>query len=229
MTVSIIIPTLNEADNIERLLARLQERPEEGVDILVVDGGSTDETKAKAAAAGARVLESPQRGRAVQMNFGARHSRGELLYFVHSDTLPPANYLQHIREALAEGYPVGCFRYQFDSPHKLLRINAYFTRFNRLWCRGGDQSLYIRREVFVVLGGFRKDYLIMEDFDFIKRAQKAYPFRIIPHNMLVSARKYETNSYLRVQIANLVVFNMYRLGYSQKSMVKMYKRLLDYR
>ena len=230
MKVSVIIPTLNEAENLPLLLERLQEGGAEALtEIIVVDGGSSDATCTLAKDGGALVLKSRKKGRAPQMNYGARQAQGDILYFVHGDTLPPRSYLENIKAALAEDFPVGCFRYQFDSPRWLLKINAYFTRFDRIWCRGGDQSLYIRREVFEALQGFREDYQIMEDFEFILRVRKEHKFKIIPENMIVSARKYHTNSYLRVQIANFVVFNMFRWGYSQESMVKMYKRLLDYR
>ncbi|MEM1269656.1 MAG: glycosyl transferase, partial [Bacteroidota bacterium] len=76
------------------------------------------------------------------------------------------------------------------------------------------------------LGGYRDDFVIMEDYDLIQRLQEAGPFRIIPKNVVVSARKYATNSYLRVQIANLIVMSMYRLGASQERMAGTYRRML---
>lgn len=230
MKVSIIIPVLNEAENITRLVNRLKNCGEQYVkDLLVVDGGSEDDTVALAEKAGAKVLVSPRKGRAAQMNYGAAHSQGDILYFVHGDTLPPECYMDEIIKAVEENYPIGCFRFKFDSNHLLLKINSYFTRFDRLWCRGGDQSLFITRSLFNELNGFRDDYKIMEDYDIIIRARKNHPFKIIPKNILVSARKYETNPYLRVQLSNLIVFNMYRLGYSQEVMANTYKKLLNYR
>ncbi|NUO02465.1 MAG: TIGR04283 family arsenosugar biosynthesis glycosyltransferase [Saprospiraceae bacterium] len=229
MKVSIIIPTLNEAKNIERVIERLQAGANGYVsELIVVDGGSKDETAVKASQAGAKVFHTSP-GRALQMNHGVEQSNGDLLYFVHGDTLPPLDYLKKILHAVAEGYPVGCFRFRFDSDRWLLKMNAYFTRFDQIWCRGGDQSLFITREAFQDLGGYRSDYRIMEDYDLIIRAKKKYQFRIIPDDVIVSARKYETNSYLRVQVANFIVFNMFRLGYSQDKMASAYKRLLNYR
>ena len=229
MKVSIIIPTLNEAENIERVIERLKTGGNGLIaDLLVVDGGSEDQTVSIAAKAGARVIQTLP-GRALQMNHGVEHSTGDLLYFVHGDTLPPVDYLDKILQGVAEGYPVGCFRFRFDSDSRLLKLNAYFTRFNQIWCRGGDQSLFITRQAFNALGGYRNDYRIMEDYDLIIRARKQYPFKVIPDDVIVSARKYQTNSYLRVQFANFIVFNMFRLGYSQERMAKTYKRLLNYR
>ena len=227
MQTSAIIPTLNESENISNLIHRLRHcGGAELVEVIVVDAGSNDETIALAKEAGAKVIQSNRKGRATQMNLGAKVAQGEILYFVHGDTLPPECYMKSIRQALKEEFPIGCFRYQFKSDRRLLKINAFFTRFKMIWCRGGDQSLFIRREIFEQMEGFREDYQIMEDFEFIIRARKTYPFKIIPENMLVSARKYDENSYMRVQVANLIVFNMFRLGYSQEAMLRMYRRLL---
>ncbi len=228
MNISVIIPTLNEADNINRLIERLKEYGgNQLVEIIIVDAGSQDGTiETVKKLQGVKLLNSPQKGRAFQMNYGAERAKGDLLYFVHADTLPPKCYMQSIIESVTNGFPVGCFRYQFNSPKKMLKINAFFTRFPMLWCRGGDQSLFVKKEVFGTLQGFRNEYQIMEDFEFIIRARKKYPFKIIQKDMLVSARKYDENSYMRVQIANLIVFNMFRFGYSQEKMVKTYRRLL---
>ena len=230
MKISVIIPALNEEENIRRVVQRIAEHGGAALtDLMVVDGGSSDKTVEIAREAGATVVQSPAAGRAAQMNFGAQKASGDILYFVHSDTLPPETFISDIKTSLEADFPVGCYRYVFDSPKKILRINGYFTRFNKLWCRGGDQSLYIKKKIFEELNGFRNDHRIMEDFEFIRRVQARYPFRVIPKNMIVSARKYDNNSYLRVQVANLVVFNMFRFGFSQETMVKTYKRMLDYR
>lgn len=230
MKISIIIPTLNEAKNIGQLVRFLKlHGGDEVIEIIVVDAGSTDNTVEFAERAGAQVFETSQRGRAFQMNYGAERARGNLFYFVHADTLPPASFVEDIKESIDQDFPIGCFRFQFDSNRWLLRINSWFTRLDLLWCRGGDQSLYVLRDLFLALEGFSNEHLIMEEYDLIRRARRGYPFRIIPKNVLVSARKYETNSYLRVQIANLIVFNMYRLGFPQQRIYNTYRRMLDYR
>ncbi|MEL6922687.1 MAG: TIGR04283 family arsenosugar biosynthesis glycosyltransferase [Bacteroidota bacterium] len=230
MKTSVIIPTLNEAENITRLVHRLRDGGSDHLtEVIVVDAGSADDTQHLAKAAGATVLCADCRSRARQMNLGAAAARGELLYFVHGDTLPPPDYMNNIQSALTDGYPIGCFRFRFNSNRSLLKINSFMTRFNRMFVRGGDQSLYVTREVFDQLGGYREDFIIMEEYDFIEKAQKNYPFRIIPNEVLVSARKYDHNSYLKVQIANATVFTMYRLGFSQQRLKATYRRMLDYR
>lgn len=224
--LSIIVPTYNEENTISDLLIHLQRSKSDQDELLVVDAGSNDQTVDLVRKLGVTCLESPQKGRAAQMNYGANQSSGDILYFVHADTIPPSSFPNDIEHALSKGFTAGCYRYQFDSPHPLLKINAYCTRFNRLMCRGGDQTLFITRALFEELGGFREDYLIMEDYDLIEKIQSRGSFRIIPKNALVSARKYDYNGYFRVNFANLVIFVMYFTGCSQRTMVHAYKHLI---
>lgn len=230
MDFSIIIPTLNEARHIEYLVKYLIDHSGTYlVEVIVVDGGSIDDTQALALHAGALTFRSPKCGRAAQMNYGAERATGEVLYFVHADTLPPTSYIADIKDAINRNFPIGCFSFQFDSPKLMLKINAWFSRKPFIWCRGGDQSLYITREIFQKLDGFCDQHIIMEEFDFIIRAKEQSNFRVIPKAILVSARKYENNGYLRVQFANLIAFNMYRLGFSPEKIYSAYRRMLDYR
>lgn len=230
MNLSIIIPTLNEAENIDKLVNRLKNCScPETHEIIVVDAGSTDNTQELAKKAGAITLLSPKKGRAPQMNFGVQHSTGDLLYFVHADSLPPEDYCLCIDKCIHQGSEIGGFRFKFDSDKKLLAFNNWTTQFNKIFVRGGDQTMFINKTLFDELNGFDEKFRIMEEYDFIERAQKKTPYKVIQKDVLVSARKYETNSWLRVQFANTVVFSMYRFGFSQDVMVNTYKRLLDYR
>ncbi len=227
--ISIIIPTLNEADNLRELLPLLANCSGPEREIIVVDGNSSDSTIAVAKQYGALALTLSVRSRAKQMNHGVTQARGNILYFVHADTRPPQNCLEQVTQQIAAGHPTGCFRFRFDSSSWLLRINSFFTRFDRMWCRGGDQTLYVTREIFEEMGGFPTDHLIMEEYTFIRQVKERYGFHIIPDDVLVSARKYEENGWFRVQIANLIVFNMYRFGASQERISRTYRQLLQYR
>ncbi|MBO2008547.1 TIGR04283 family arsenosugar biosynthesis glycosyltransferase [Hymenobacter negativus] len=230
MMLSVIIPTYKEAANIGRLVADLRcYAPPEGIEILVVDAGSPDGTAAVARAAGATVLESPRPGRATQMNYGAQHARGDIFYFVHADVRIHPDYVTTIQEAVARGDAAGCYRFRFDSNHLLLRINSYGTRFKGIMSRGGDQTLFISRVLFEQLGGFNEQFVIMEDFEIIQRIRRVARFHIVPQDVVVSARKYETNSWLRVQLANLTAFSMYFLKLSPTRIARTYKALLNYR
>ena len=228
MTLSIIIPTYNEAGNIARLVAELR-RFAPRAEVVVVDAHSPDGTAEAARQAGATVLPAPKPGRAAQLNHGAAHATGELLYFVHADVGPHPDFVATITRAVAEGYPAGCYRFRFDSRHPLLRINSYGTRFKGIMSRGGDQTLFITRALFEQLGGFNERFVIMEDFEIIQRIRRVARFFIAPHAVTVSARKYETNSWLRVQLANLTAFAMFFLKVAPPRIARTYKAMLNYR
>jgi len=227
MKISIIIPTFNEADNIGELISHLRNNANGNLkELLVVDGGSNDGTCRIAKDFGAKVIICTSKGRSCQMNEGVKNSSGEILYFVHADTIPPASFMADIQAAIDEGFPMGCYRFKFDSSKNILKFNAYMTRFDKLYCRGGDQTLFVTREVFEDLDGYRHDYKIMEEYDFMVRARKKYSFKIIPKEVIVSARKYEKRSWFRVMLANSIAFQMFKFGASQDVLAKTYQRIL---
>lgn len=231
MKLSIIIPTYQEAERIASLVAYLQKHGGEQVqEIMVVDGGSKDATVAEALKAGATViaLNPPNPSRALQMNHGAEQAQGDVLYFVHADTLPPSTFAADIQRELEAGYHMGCYRYQFDSPRSILKFNAWFVRFQWLWCQGGDKTFFIRKHIFWEFNGYNPNFVVMEEYDFLRHARKKYPLRIIPKNVVVSARKYEKNSWLRVQIANAVAFTMFRLSMDSRRIRDTYRSMLRF-
>ena len=230
MHLHVIIPVVNEAENLASLLPYLQSQLNDRGHVTVADGGSTDGIHAVMRANPAvSYLRCSRRGRAQQMNEAVWNgdNNGGVVYFVHADTKPPEGFYNDIVANVAGGYPVGCYRFKFDMFHPLLSINAFCTRFRGLACRGGDQSLYLTRQAFDELGGYR-DMQIMEDYDIIQRVWAcAYNFRVMPRDIMVSARKYRVNGWLRVQLANLRVFRMYRAGADQQDMVSAYRSMLD--
>lgn len=228
MTISIIIPTYNEAENIGGLITYLQQHANDTVaEIIVSDGGSTDATVCIAGEAGANVIVSPK-GRAVQMNRGASEAQGNTLYFIHADTFPPPTFCNDIAHAINEGYELGRYKTKFLSGKHLLRLNEWFTRFDLFICMGGDQTLFVSKKLFERAGGFRQDMLIMEEYEFCKRARETGRYKILNGAALVSARKYDKNTWWQVQRANYKVVRMYRQGASQQSIVETYKRLLKF-
>jgi rSAM/selenodomain-associated transferase 2 len=227
--LSVIIPTYNEEERIQQLVEFIAEHGEEACEIIVVDGGSIDKTCEKAMNQGAKVLTSNICARANQMNMGAKAATGNVLYFVHADVQLRPSFVADIKESIKLDFAAGCYRYQFDSTKRILKLNAYCTRFSGLMCRGGDQTLFVIKAVYDQLNGFNEYYSTMEDYDFIVRLRKEYSFRIIPKNVVVSARKYETNSWLRVQISNLIAFIMFYLRVNPLEIKKTYSKLLTYR
>jgi rSAM/selenodomain-associated transferase 2 len=228
MAISIIIPVLNEAERIPQLLRYLHQHGGNDIaEIIVVDGNSNDQSEKIAQKAGAIVIQTPA-CRATQMNAGAKIAKGDILYFVHADTMPPASYAISIQKALHSGWSMGCFRYRFDSDNFLLKANAWFTRFRFLVFQGGDKTFFITKVLFNQLNGYDEKYTVMEEYDFLRRAIKAdFRYTVMPETVVVSARKYENRTWLKVQIANFVAFNLWSWGLANPEKIKsVYKKML---
>ncbi|GAA0879699.1 TIGR04283 family arsenosugar biosynthesis glycosyltransferase [Algoriphagus jejuensis] len=227
LEISVVIPVLNEAQNLRELIPFLLENAGNYiVDLFVIDGGSRDDSCAVAESLGARVVKSETASRAIQMNLGAKLACGNMLFFIHADTRPLSSFAEDIHQAWREGYKSGCFRYRFNSSRVLLRINSWFTQFNGIFSGGGDQTLFITRDFFNTLGGYDTQFCLMEDFELVKRIKSKTKFFIIPKSMTVSARKYQENSWLRIQLANLLIFTLFYLGVAPEKLKKSYSLFL---
>lgn len=226
-SISIVIPTYNEAAGIRQLVHYLlYSAGRAAPEVIVADGGSTDQTQQLAREAGAKVVVSPEKGRAAQMNAGARVATGDILYFLHADTYPPAGYCTSILQACTTASGAGCFRLRFDDAHWFLKLNAWFTRFNLDSLRFGDQSLFIRREHFWQIGGFRTDHVIMEDQEIIRRIRKVTGFKVLPSTVTTSARKYRENGIYRLQLIFTLLWFLYYCKLPQQKLVAAYNRLV---
>ncbi|UJH66284.1 TIGR04283 family arsenosugar biosynthesis glycosyltransferase [Allomuricauda sp. SCSIO 65647] len=225
--ISIIIPTLNEAKLIGSLLQHLFQTSDKKniAEILVIDGGSTDQTVQTALKFGASVHKA-KRGRASQMNLGASKAVGDILYFLHADTLPPKNFDLFIVQAVEEKSQSGCFRMRFDSKNPVLRFFAWLSRINHTLCRGGDQSLFVTKEVFFGNGGFNENYLIYEDSEFIGRLYKHAHFKVLPQRVTTSARKYRQKGWLKVQFHFAMIHLKNYLGAGPDELYRYYSKKL---
>jgi rSAM/selenodomain-associated transferase 2 len=224
---SIIIPTYNEADQIAATISKTHAaNGQHEIEIIVVDGGSSDETVKIATACGARAITSERKGRAAQMNKGAASAKGEILYFLHADSIPPQGFTTQILNVYNKGIKSGCFRLKFDHDHWFLKANAWFTRFNVNAVRFGDQSLFVAKEVFEKSGGFREDLVMMEDQEIIHRLKRHGKFRVLNDVVITSARKYLDNGVYRMQGIFYRIWAMYYLGYSQEQMLQVHRRLI---
>ena len=225
--ISIIIPTFNEADQITTTISRLKNAiGASNVEIIVSDGGSSDQTMQMAKDSGAIVWLSKEKGRAAQMNTGAGLAKGDLLYFLHADTLPPEGFLADILQTVAQGYQAGCFMLAFDHPHWFLRANCWFTRFDVNALRFGDQSLFVTKASFEQAGGFSEQHIILEDQELIKRLRRIVRFKVIKKAVTTSARKYLENGIFKTQGIFFLIYFLYRMGYSQQKLVTIYKKLI---
>lgn len=225
--ISIIIPTYNEAGTVDKLISYLLANGTTHLlEIIVADGKSTDNTAALAKAAGAKVIRCTHKGRAAQMNTGAQQAKGSILYFLHADSYPPSDYCKDIVKAVEEGYASGCFRLAFDHSHWFLKLNCWFTRFDIDLIRFGDQSLFVTKEKFKEVGGFKEELMIMEDQEIINRLKKIARFKVMRKAVTTSARKYIENGVYRLQGIFFIIFMLYKLGFSQSYLLKTYKKLI---
>lgn len=227
MKISVIIPAYNEEEQIVQTVASVQKRAAGFIEeIVVVDGGSSDQTVRQAQKTSATVLTSPQIGRAAQMNYGAVNSKAELLYFLHADTIPPKLFDKKIVDAAAHGNKAGCFRLSFDRDHIMLNFYAWCTRFNIDAFRFGDQSLFVQRDLFDAIDGFKEDHRVMEDQEIIKRIKKHSSFQILKESVTTSSRKYMEHGVLKLQLIFTLIFMLYKVGVSQSNLVLIYKKLI---
>jgi rSAM/selenodomain-associated transferase 2 len=224
IAISIIIPTLNEAQVLGKTLASL--RGNKNCEVIVVDGGSGDTTLSLAKEAGCRTFSSP-RGRGRQMNRGAAEARGGILLFLHADTLLPDNFPQLVIDAVNRpGFAAGAFSLAIDSPAKSLAAIALLAN---LRCRllrlpYGDQALFVTGGRFYATGGF-PEIEIMEDYVFIQKIKKSGRIVILPQPATTSARRWRNMGIVRTTIINQLIVIGHGLGVPPATLAKWYRRM----
>ena len=226
MTISVIIPTLNEETVLAQTLAHTSAL--QVGELIVVDGGSTDHTVPTTRAfctdvPRVRLITAP-RGRARQMNEGAKASRGDVLLFLHADTQLPQDPGRLIESAFADPAVVGGrFDVRFASSSLWSRIiSAFMNRRSRLTgISTGDQALFVRRQVFEQLGGFA-DIPLMEDIDFSRRLKQAGRIATLRDTVTTSFRRWETQGPLRTILLMWTLRFLYWAGVSPDRLQQFY-------
>jgi rSAM/selenodomain-associated transferase 2 len=222
-TLSIILPVIDEADEIGAALAGTAGSPYVK-ERIVVDGGSLDGTEEKAHACGAKVISSPP-ARSCQMNAGARAAEGAVLLFLHADTRLPPGFEHHVREVLDRPDTVaGAFRLGIEGPFPGLRAIEWLANFRSVFMGMpyGDQAIFIRADWFHRLGGF-PDIPIMEDFAFMRRVQRQGRIGIAPVSVVTSARRYDEFGFWRTTWINQFMIVAYLTGVSPDRLARWYR------
>ena len=222
MHLTVVIPTLNEAGTIRKALASVLS--ESDVEAIVADGGSTDETVALAQGLAHRVIESPA-GRAIQMNAGAKGARGEILLFLHADTVLPPGWAVTVRESLSDpGVVGGAFDLEIASASpnlsRIAKIANLRSRLTRV--PYGDQAVFVRREVFERLGGY-PEIPIMEDVAFGRRLKRAGRLSFLPLAARTSARRWEAEGLIYTTVRNWALVLLFLAGISPERLSRWYR------
>jgi rSAM/selenodomain-associated transferase 2 len=242
----VIIPAFNEEKNIKACIESTKRL--NPLEIIVVDGGSTDRTKEIAKNEGAFVIQSP-RGRGIQMNTGASSAKGEMLLFLHADSVlsyhSRANgNLEVVFEEILDScwslprtsirgrndkknYVGGFFKLAFDDKSISTKLVEFFANLRaRLFSLPyGDQALFIRRDVFEKLGGF-KEYSFLEDIEFVRRLKKYGRLKYTPHSVIASARRLKKGyplSPIVLSLRNVMIALLFIFGASPNKLIKLYK------
>ncbi|MGH7701045.1 MAG: TIGR04283 family arsenosugar biosynthesis glycosyltransferase [Gemmatimonadales bacterium] len=224
MTLGVVIPTLNEELTLGALLRDLRELGATvPLDIVVADGGSTDGTRAVAAAAGVRVLTT-SRGRASQLNAGALAARGDWLLFLHSDVRLAAEARRAVAAAVAPSSDLGAavFRFAIELPWPWKPFIELGQRVReQLWgLPYGDQGLLVRRALFERIGGY-PSVPLMEDVAIIRRLRRETAIRRLPAKLLTSGRRYVRDGVVRTWLKHTSLIALYSLGVSPHRLARM--------
>ena len=225
--ISVIIPALNEAKNIKATLATTQIAT--NVEVIVVDGGSEDDTVAIAQSEGIKVI-SGYRGRAAQMNAGAAAASGEILLFLHADTHLPAEFDVMVRKIFSTpistpNIVAGAFTLKIDAKGIGLRLVEWGVKLrSHFWKMPyGDQAIFLKKQTFQEIGGF-PELPIMEDFELIRCLKHHGKIAIIPVSVVTSARRWLQKGVFQTTLINQIVIIAYFLGISPERLRSLYRQ-----
>jgi rSAM/selenodomain-associated transferase 2 len=223
VTLSVVVPTFQEEAGIAATLGAIR-RLGADVEVVVVDAGSTDRTVQVATAHGARVVDAVERGRSAQMNQGAAETKGDVLLFLHADTILPPEARTAIADILADpAVAGGCFRLRFDHDHPVLRVSSFLSGFRYRLFHYGDSGYFVRRSVFRELGGFHP-MSFLEDIDFWLRLNRRHKVVIANTSVLTSARRFREVGVTRQQALGMLIVLLYTLGVDAPRLARLYRR-----
>lgn len=220
--ISIIIPVFNEAEIIEKTLVKLVNNS--GVELIVIDGGSSDRTVELVKKMGIQVVSSSKQGRANQMNFGASIANGEILIFLHADTQLPEKYPEIVKKILFENRAIaGAFKLKIDGTEKSLKLIEKMVNWRSrfLSLPYGDQAIFISKKTFEELDGFL-DLPIMEDFEFMQRLKHLGKIEIASSAVTTSDRRWQKLGVWKTTLINQLIILGYYLKISPDRLRRLY-------
>lgn len=224
MSVSIIIPVLNEEDTIKTVLEQFKYYRQQGHEVIVVDGGSEDNTISIAQSLADTVIKS-QPGRAIQMNTGAKSAKFNVLWFLHADTLIPEHAIESIQDALnKKGYNWGWFKINLSGTNMFFRVIE--SMMNMRSCISGvatgDQGIFVKKTLFDNVKGYSVIPL-MEDVDLSKKLKKQSKHRCLKERLTTSSRRWEKNGIFSTMLLMWRLRLLYWLGVSADKLARQYR------
>jgi rSAM/selenodomain-associated transferase 2 len=222
MPVSVVIPALNEEARIEAAIRSAQEAG--AAEILVADGGSSDRTVELARNAGATLVECTA-GRGAQSNAAAAEATGEILLFLHADTVLPPGACHAVEESIRRGSVFGGFRIRFAEPAARLRFVAFAINVRTSLTRSpwGDQAQFVRADLFHATGRFASAPL-MEDYELALRMKRIGPTEILPLEVTTSGRRFLETGLVRTAVRNWMIVAAWWLGVPPERLARWYRR-----
>jgi len=225
LNYSVIIPTYNEAPRIPALIRQIQTLNPRA-QIIVVDANSADQTALIAQKSGAETYLSPL-GRGIQCAQGARKAHGDILIFLHADSLLAPDAFSVLDKFFSESdYQIARFRVLFDHPHWLMKFYAWCSQLNTVFTRFGDQGIVVRRSFYKRMDGFR-EWPLLEDVDFFRRANRLTKIQLLPTTITTSSRSFVKTGLIRRQFYNAIILMRYLLGVSPEKLFKLYYQTLS--
>lgn len=219
--VSVIIPAFNEAESIERTIEAVKNL-DKNLEIIVVDGGSIDETQRIAESCGVLVLQA-ERGRGNQMHFGAKLAKSDILWFLHADTIPENSTIEQMKTALNDSEIIGgnftiCFDGEFKAAKFLTWLYPHLRKIGLIY---GDSAIFVRREIYEKVGGFKPLHLF-EDLEFINRLKREGKLANLSAKVTTSSRRFEKRSFFLTFLRWSLFQGLFWLGVNPNFLAKMY-------
>ena len=223
MLISVIVPVLHEKNINVFLTDLLLKAGQEELEIIVVDGDPLGSTLCLVSHEKAKQIISPK-GRALQQNKGAKYATGDVLLFLHADTLLPPDFIGLIRNSMLSGCSGGAFDLCIDSPHPVLKLVSKVASFRSRITRipYGDQAIFVSRNLFFQINGF-PEIPLMEDIALMQKIKKFRSrFKILPQKVRTSPRKWMKEGIIYTSLRNPILAALYYIGVSPRVLVKLY-------
>ena len=217
---SIIIPTLNEEENLSELLFHLNSYNEE-IGIIISNGGSTDKTLEIAQSFNVKICNS-EKGKGQQLNEGTKNAEGNILIYLHADTFLPENAFTLIKELFQkEEVKIATFKLSFDSNNFWMKLYCYFTKYDSMFTTFGDQAIVVKKDFLETIGGF-PNIKIFEDVEFFRKVRKHTKVYKLPASVITSGRRFYKKGIILTQLLNAYFFILYLLKASPDKIYKKY-------